>query len=275
MKPARFDYMKARSIAEALDALGDAEVESKVVAGGQSLGPMLNLRLVRPARLIDISAIDALTTVDEADAAVRIGACTTHAWFEDRANAISGLEPLAHAARGIAYRAIRNRGTVGGSLAHADPAGDWPLIAATWGASIEIQGRSGTRRVAADAFMSGAYVTALQPAELLTAVHWPRLSAQARWSYRKFCRKPGEFAEAAVAVLLDPPRRVARVFIGTPAGRPTALAGLAGNIARNGREALSEEQLDLACRPALHGAPAARQQACRAMLRRALEDILA
>lgn len=275
MKPARFDYMKAHSTAEALAALGDAGVESKIVAGGQSLGPMLNLRLVRPARLIDISAIEALTAVDEADGSVRTGGCTTHAWFEDRAGTIAGLQPLALAARGIAYRAIRNRGTVGGSLAHADPAGDWPLIAAAWGASIEMQGSSGARRVAADAFMSGAYVTALQPGELLTAVHWPRLSAQARWSYRKFCRKPGEFAEAAVAVLFDPPRRVARIFVGTPAGRPTALAGLAGDIARNGREAATDERIALACQPALHGASPARQQACRAMLRRALEDILA
>lgn len=274
MKPASFEYQRARSVAEALAALGDGAGEAKLIAGGQSLGPMLNLRLVRPARLVDIGALDALNRIDQTDTSVRVGACVTHARLEDEAGAIDGLQPLAHAARGIGYRAIRNRGTLGGSLVHADPAADWPLVMAAWGASFELAGPDGTRRVDADAFMSGAYVTALRDNELLVAAHLPRLSKQGRWAYRKFCRKPGEFAEAAAAVLFDPARRVARVFLGAPAGRPTSLPMLARNIARNGREALRDDLLAQSCEPVLAGAPPARRQACQAMLRHALEDVL-
>lgn len=257
-----------------MSALREADGDAKLIAGGQSLGPMLNLRLVRPARLVDIGAVDALNRIDQTDASVRVGACVTHARLEDEAGAITGLEPIAHVARGIGYRAIRNRGTLGGSLAHADPAADWPLVMAAWGATFEIAGADGTRRVAADEFMSGAYVTALRDNELLAAAHLPRLSSQARWAYRKFCRKPGEFAEAAAAVLFDPARRVARVFVGAPAGRPTSLPLLARDIARNGRTSLRDDLLAQSCDAALRSAPPARRQACHAMLRRALEDVL-
>lgn len=274
MKPVSFDYRRAASIGEAVAALREANGDAKLIAGGQSLGPMLNLRLVRPTRLVDIGAIDALTRIDQTDTSVRVGACVTHARLEDEAGAIDGLEPIAHVARGIGYRAIRNRGTLGGSLAHADPAADWPLVMAAWGATFELAGADGTRRVAADNFMSGAYVTALRDNELLAAAHLPRLSRQARWAYRKFCRKPGEFAEAAAAVLFDPARRVARVFLGAPASRPTSLPLLARDIARNGRAALRDDLLADSCDAVLSGAPPARRQACHAMLRRALEDVL-
>ncbi len=274
MKPVSFDYHRARSVSDALAALDEAGGEAKLIAGGQSLGPMLNLRLVRPVRLVDIGAIDALTRIDETATSVRVGACVTHARVEDEALGIEGLLPLARAARGIAYRAIRNRGTLGGSLAHADPAADWPLVMAAWGADVEIAGAAGTRRVAADAFMSGAYVTALRENELLAAIHLPRPSGQARWAYRKFCRKPGEFAEAAAAVLFDPARSVARVFVGAPADRPTSLPLLAGEIARNGRAALRDDLLAESCEAVLAHATPARRQACHAMLRRALDEVL-
>jgi carbon-monoxide dehydrogenase medium subunit len=274
VKPVSFDYHRARSVGEALAALEEAGGEAKLIAGGQSLGPMLNLRLVRPARLVDIGAIEALTRIDETATSVRVGACVTHARVEDEACGIEGLLPLARAARGIGYRAVRNRGTLGGSLAHADPAADWPLVLAAWGADLEIEGTAGTRRVAADAFMSGAYVTALGENELLAAIHLPRLSGQARWAYRKFCRKPGEFAEAAAAVLFDPARSVARVFVGAPADRPTSLPMLAGEIARNGRAALRDDLLAASCEAVLAHATPARRQACHTMLRRALDEVL-
>lgn len=274
MKPAPFEYRRARSVHEALAAIADAGDDAKLVAGGQSLGPMLNLRLVRPSLLVDISAVDELTGIDEHAESVRLGACVTHARIEDTLGAIEGLQPLAHAARAIAYRAVRNRGTLGGSLAHADPAADWPLVMAAWGASIELVSAQGRRNVDAGAFMAGAYVTALRDGELLAAVHLPRLSPQARWSYHKFCRKPGEFAEAAAAVMFDPERKLARAFIGTPAGRPTSLAALAGDIARKGRSALSLEAVAQASAPALSDAPPARRQACQVMLYRALGEVL-
>ena len=133
MKPVNFEYQRAGSIAEALAALGNTAGDAKLIAGGQSLGPMLNLRLVRPTRLVDIGGIEALNQIEQSGSTLRVGACVTHARLEDEAGAIDGLQPLAHAARGIAYRAIRNRGTLGGSLAHADPAADWPLVMAAWG----------------------------------------------------------------------------------------------------------------------------------------------
>lgn len=274
MKPPPFEYQRVRSVGEALAARAEAGADAMLVAGGQSLGPMLNLRLVRPTLLVDIGAVDELTGIDETATSVRLGACVTHARIEDEAGGIDGLQPLARAARGIAYRAVRNRGTLGGSLAHADPAADWPLVMAAWGASVELADAQGTRRVAADGFMSGAYVTALREGELLAAVHLPRLSRHARWVYRKFCRKPGEFAEAAAAVLFDPERSVARIFIGTPAQRPTSLPGLAGDIARKGRAALNADAIAQACESALADAPPARRQACHVMLHRALDEVL-
>ncbi|HEX7438105.1 MAG TPA: FAD binding domain-containing protein, partial [Caldimonas sp.] len=270
MKPAAFEYQRAASIAEALSAMRDPALSAKPLAGGQSLGPMLNLRLARPARLVDISGIEELRRIDDCGAFVRFGAAVTHARIEDEASAFAGVEPLARAARGIAYRAVRNRGTIGGSLAHADPAADWPLVLAALGATIVVQGERGPRRIDAAAFMLGSYVTQLGEDELLTAVEVPKLSAGARWAYRKFCRKAGEFAQAAAAVLLDPERRVARVFIGAPADRPTSLPALAGELARRGRAALDGDRVPDLLRSVLADADPARRQAGTIMLARAI-----
>jgi carbon-monoxide dehydrogenase medium subunit len=274
MKPAAFEYRRASSIAEARSAMCDRASPAKPIAGGQSLGPMLNLRLARPERLIDISGIEELRRIEDCGAFVRLGAAVTHARIEDELGAMAGMRPLARAARGIAYRAVRNRGTIGGSLAHADPAADWPLVLAALGATVLVQGERGMRRIDAAAFMLGSYVTQLGENELLTAVEVPKLSPGARWSYRKFCRKAGEFAQAAAAVLLDPERRVARVFIGAPADRPSSLPALAGDIARRGRAAISSERVEEALRDVLADAEPARLQAARVMLARAIEEVL-
>jgi carbon-monoxide dehydrogenase medium subunit len=274
MKPAAFEYQRAASVAEAIAAIRDQALAAKPLAGGQSLGPMLNLRLARPARLVDISGVEELCRIDDCGAFVRIGAAVTHARIEDEAGAFGGVEPLARVARGIAYRAVRNRGTIGGSLAHADPAADWALALAALGATIVVQGKSGPRRIDAAAFMHGSYVTQLGEDELLTAVEVPKLSSGARWAYRKFCRKAGEFAQAAAAVLLDPERRVARVFIGAPADRPTPLPGLAGELARRGRAALDGDRLPDLLRTVLTDADPARLQAATVMLARAIDEVL-
>ena len=134
--------------------------------------------------------------MDEGDA-WRIGAAVTHAELEDRP--LAGCEPLARVARLIAYRAVRNRGTIGGSLAHADPAADWPLVFATLDAQVRVAGPSGTREVKADAFMSAAFTTQLADDEIVESIRVPKLGAGARCGYYKFCRKTGEFPEAAAA----------------------------------------------------------------------------
>lgn len=274
MKPAAFAYRRVATVGEAVAALQEAAGEAKLIAGGQSLGPMLNLRLARPVRLVDIGAIESLGRIEVGDHSARVGAGVTHARIEDEAGAIEGLAPLAHVARGIAYRAIRNRGTVGGSLAHADPAADWPLVLATLGAAIEIRGAGGMRRVDAAAFMLGPYATSLAYGEILAAVEIPKMHSRARWAYRKFCRKPGEFAEAAAAALFDPDRRIARVFLGTPAARPTPLPALARDLARGGRGALDTERLAGEIEPLVADAPPHRRHAALVILRKTLEEVL-
>lgn len=274
MKPASFEYQSAASVAEALSAMRDPALAAKPIAGGQSLGPMLNLRLARPERLVDILGVEELRRIEDCGAFVRFGAAVTHARIEDEAGAFSGIGLLARVARGIAYRAVRNRGTIGGSLVHADPAADWPLVLAALGATIVVHGERGPRRIDATAFMLGSYVTQLGEDELVTAVEIPKLSAGARWAYRKFCRKAGEFAQAAAAVLLDPERRVARIFIGAPADRPTSLPALAGELARRGRAVLDGDRLPDLLRTVLGDADPARRQAGTVMLTRAIDEVL-
>ena len=232
MKPAAFDYVRPRDIGEALRALTQANGEGKPIAGGQSLGPMLNLRLARPKLLVDVSKIASLKRIEDEGDGWRIGAAVTHAELEDRP--LAGCEPLASVARVVAYRSVRNRGTVGGSLAHADPAADWPLVLAALDAVVRLAGPSGNRELKADAFMSAAYTTQLADDEVVESIRVPKLGAGARWGYYKFCRKTGEFPEAAAALLLDPERRVARCFAGALDRPPQSLESVARAVAQEG-----------------------------------------
>ena len=232
MKPAAFDYVRPRDLGEALHALKDAKGEGKPIAGGQSLGPMLNLRLARPRLLVDIAKIASLKEIRDEGDAWRIGGAVTHAELEDRT--LAGCEPLAKVARVVAYRAVRNRGTVGGSLAHADPAADWPLVFAALDATVRVRGPGGTRDIKADAFMTAAFTTPLADDEIVESIRVPKLGAGARWGYYKFCRKTGEFPEAAAALLLDPARRVARCFAGALDRPPQPLDAVARAAAQEG-----------------------------------------
>ena len=234
MKAARFDYVRADSVAQAIYLLREHAGGAKLMSGGQSLGPMLNLRLARPAVVIDIAGLPELRTVTEHEGRVRIGAGVTHAEIEDGVHPLLRGSALQQVAGGIAYRAIRNRGTLGGSLAHADPAADWVLTMVALGAELEIAGPTGPRRVPAGEFMQGAYTTAVGEDELIAAVHVPRHTAQARWGYYKFCRKTGEFAEASCAAWFDPAARVARVAVGALDGAPALLPALAAEAAQSG-----------------------------------------
>jgi len=173
MKAAAFEYQKPTELSAVVSALRASNGEAKLFGGGQSLGPMLNLRLARPKKILDVSTLPALKVIEDLGAAWRIGGGVTHAMLEDRV--LVGCEPLAQVARGIAYRAIRNRGTVGGSLAHADPAADWPLTMPALGATIVIAGVSGERRVAAESFMTAAFGTALAEDEIIAAVEVPKI----------------------------------------------------------------------------------------------------
>lgn len=237
MKAAKFEYTHASKIAEALSALAGSDGACKVMAGSQSLGPMLNLRLARPASVVDVSGMQELSTVTEAGDTVRVGAAVTHAQIEDGVFEPLRGHMLQEVAGRIAYRAVRNRGTLGGSLAHADPAADWVLATTALAAEIEIVSAKGARRVTMPEFMHGAYTTEVGPDEMIAAVYVPKKRAGVRWGYYKFCRKTGEFAEASCSAYFDPAAKIARIAVGALDGAPRYLNELAGRVAQEGLEA--------------------------------------
>jgi carbon-monoxide dehydrogenase medium subunit len=221
-----------------LTALSAANGGAKLLAGGQSLGPMLNLRLARPSLLVDVSRLQALRQVENRGAAWRIGAGVTHAHLEDAH--LPGGEMLRDVAAGIAYRSVRSRGTIGGSLAHADPAADWPVALAALGASVNLRTAKGTRSMVVDRFVQDAFTTALAHDEIIETIDVPKLSPGARYGYYKFCRKTGEFAEASAAAVFDRDKGIARIFIGAVRGSPQPLADLARRVAEQGQVASRE-----------------------------------
>ena len=231
MKPAPFDYARAGSLDEAVGLLSGAGGDARPLAGGQSLGPMLNLRIARPALLVDLSPIAELREVSEDEDGVTIGASVVHSAVEDGEvpDVTGGL--MRRAASGIAYRAVRNRGTIAGSLAHADPAGDWAPVAMALGASLGVMGPEGGRTVAADAFIVDPLTTVLEPGEIVEAIRIPRLSGSACWGHCKLCVKPGDFAESLAVVVRDPDRAHCRVALAGPTHAPILLDGVAGLVA--------------------------------------------
>ena len=245
MKPAGFSYHRATSVDDALERLAAGGEGTKLIGGGQSLGPMLNLRLTRPRELVDISSVEALREFESTRESVVAGAAATHAEIEDR----PASDPIEHAMRevaaGIAYRAVRNRGTIGGSIAHADPAADWASFLLCADARIGIRGGTGNRDVSMREFTHAAYTTALAPDEIVTRIEIPRASASARFGFYKLCRKTGELAEAMGAVLVDPERRYCRIVAGAVGSKPVVLPeatrSLAATAAPTDPEALRAE----------------------------------
>jgi len=224
MKAPAFDYARPASLDEALALCAEGGDDAKFLAGGQSLGPLLNLRLARPSLLIDVRRLPELSGWQDEGETLRIGAGMTHAAIEDGALPGPVGNFLATVAHGIAYRAVRNRGTVGGSLAHADPAADWVSTFALLDARLEVRSAQGVRTVGADALVEGPLSTVLRADELITAIRVAKGSSDARWSYRKFNRKPGEFAEAIGGFCVDPEAGVCRAVIGATGGPPVVIA---------------------------------------------------
>ncbi|MFA6264185.1 MAG: FAD binding domain-containing protein [Pseudolabrys sp.] len=223
MKPVRFEYAPAATAAAASVLLARAADGAKTIAGGQSLGPMLNLRLARPPALVDVSqATDMRTARDEGDA-ILYGGAVTHAEIED--GDVPDATPgwLASAARRIAYRAVRNRGTIAGSLAHADPAADWVNVLTALGGHVVIARGSTLRTVALTDFFTGPFATVLEHDEVVAGVRVLKRGATARWGYWKFCLKAGDFAKASAAVLLDPDRKETRILLGAIEQPPVLL----------------------------------------------------
>jgi aerobic carbon-monoxide dehydrogenase medium subunit len=228
MKPAPFEHARPASLADAISLLAARAGSARVLAGGQSMGPMLNLRLAQPRLLVQVDRLSELAGVAADANAVTIGACVTHAAIADGLVPDIGGNVLARVADNIAYRAVRNRGTIGGSLCHADPAADWVTVLIALDAVAELHGPGGPRSMRVAEFVQGAFRTALLPGEILRAVRVPRLPDDARWGYVKACRKPGDFAHAMTAVLLTTSTR--RAVIGALAGKPLLLEGEAATI---------------------------------------------
>jgi carbon-monoxide dehydrogenase medium subunit len=223
MKPAPFGYERPPDLRAALAVLAEAGASAKIIAGGQSLGPMLNLRLVEPELVVDITAIDELKQAEAGGEELVLGACVTHADIEDSRVPDVTRGAMRSIAANIAYRAVRNRGTIGGSISHADPSADWVSALSALGATVTVRGPAGARRVAMKNFVTGALESCLRPGEIVVTVHVPKRPASARWGYVKSCRRTGEFAHALCAVMIDPDAGSARIVIGATDAAPITI----------------------------------------------------
>ena len=249
MKPAPFSYYRATSVEEAITALSDADGMAAVLAGGQSLVPMLNLRLSPVDHLIDLRPIAALSRQEETPEAICYGALTTHAAFEDGAvpDGTNGL--MRYAASHIAYRAVRNRGTLGGALALADPAADWLTTAVALDASVTLTGPGGQRDLAITDFVVGPYYTQIAEHEIIDSVVVPRRSATERWGYYKVAPKVGEYAKSLAVALVDAEKASARLVIGAWSDVPLVLEAsaiaLLDGAKKNDLTMIVQNELDL------------------------------
>jgi carbon-monoxide dehydrogenase medium subunit len=202
MLPARFDYHRPETIDEALALLDEYGESAKVLAGGQSLIPLMKLRFVSPGHVIDINRITGLAGIEESDGWLRLGALTRHNQVAESDVVRARYPLLATAAPLISDPIVRNLGTVGGSLAHADPAGDWGSVMLAVGAGVVVRSSSGTRTIEIGEFLQDTFTTSLEPNELLTEVRVPAPAARSGGTYLKLERKVGDFATVGAAVQL-------------------------------------------------------------------------
>ena len=203
MKPAPFVHHSPRTLDEAVTALGEVGHDGKVLAGGQSLIPVLNMRLAQPAHLVDINRVAGLDTVTVTDTHVRVGATVRHAALERDEDAYAVLPLLRQALRNVAHPAIRNRGTTVGSIAHADAAGEMPSIAVLTDGVIEAIGPRGRREIAAAEFFEGPLQTVLEEDELVEAVRFGRFAPGTRTAFIESARRSGDYALAGLGIAVE------------------------------------------------------------------------
>ena len=271
MIPAAFEYVRADSVDAALSALTEYGDEAKLLAGGHSLLPLMKLRLAAPSVLVDVGRLDDLRYVNDAGDYISIGALTRHRDLETSSLLASAAPLLAHAAGHVGDPQVRHRGTIGGSLAHADPASDLPAVALAMGATIVATGPNGTREIAASEFYTGFLESALAPDELLTEIRIPKLDTQG-WSFQKFNRRAQDWAIVGVAtVRANGSTGVGLVNMGsTPllalavmdAVKSGANAADAAALANEGTEAQSD----------INASSEYREHLARVLVRRSLEE---
>lgn len=266
MKPGRFDYLRAGDVDEVVRALAGADGEGKILAGGQSLVPVLAMRLAQPALLVDVNRVPGLGEIRTGDGVVHVGALVRHRALTEQA-----AHPLlAEAARWIGHAAIRSRGTVGGSLVHADPAAELPAVAVATGAVAHVTGPGGTRTVTADELFDGALQTSLADDEMLIGLDVP---VPARWGFAEFARRHGDFAlVTAVACEVD---GVVRLVVGGVAGVPFRAAEAEAVLAGGGTPDAAADAAAAAVDPAadLHSSAGHRRALVAEMARRALHQL--
>ena len=278
MKPPEFRYHAPSSLDEVLDLLDAYGDEAVVLSGGQSLIPMLNLRLARPAEVVDISRVEGIGLIEAGERSVSVGALVTHRRMET-APEVARLLPMARAAAGfIGYRAIRNRGTVGGSVAHADPSAEWPVVLLALDGTVELQSKSGARQIGAGEFFKSVFTTARRPDEMVSAVHFSSRFASS-WGFSEFQRRTGDFAVvvAAVACADDSDRLgEARVALAGVADRPVRRTEAEEALVAAGDPAVAADAARDAFDPAgdAHGSTAYRKQLVYAQVLRAATQAL-
>jgi carbon-monoxide dehydrogenase medium subunit len=241
MKPAPFEYMKASSVDECLEVLESRGPEVKLLAGGQSLVPLMNLRLTRPEVVVDVNGLADLSYERRDDGVLELGALRRHTELAESSGVAECCPLVADAASRIGYPAIRNRGTLGGSLAHADPAAELPCACVTLGAELVVRGPAGERRVPAADFFVSHFTTTLAPAEMVVAVRVPAQRPRQGSAFEELARKTGDFALVAVGALLSLSGKAvgsAAVAVAGVGGRPLRMPAAEALVAG---EAPSEE----------------------------------
>lgn len=202
MKPAPFEYERAADVASALSALAKFGKQAKVLAGGQSLIPMLNLRIAATERLVDVSRLDELRYIRVAGNELRIGALTTHNTVLKSSEVAAHCPIMVEAYRLVSHHSVRNRGTIGGSLCHNDPASEMPLVVNLLDATLIARSASGERTIAADKFFTGSFETALDASELLVEIRLPIPAKGHGWSFQEVSQRKGDFALVAAGAML-------------------------------------------------------------------------
>jgi carbon-monoxide dehydrogenase medium subunit len=251
MIPPAFDYHAPTSVGEAVALLGRLGSDAKLLAGGHSLLPMMKLRFAQPAHLVDLNRIPELRGVCEDGAEVVIGAMTVENDLIASPILKAKVPLLPEAARLIADPQVRNRGTIGGDIAHGDPANDHPAISIALDATFELEGPKGRRRVQAEAFFHGTYMTELAEDEILVAIRVPAFAPKTGWAYEKLKRKTGDWATAGAAVVMSMSGgTVSRVRIALTNVAPTALRATAAEQALLGKP-LDAATLDAAAKAAM------------------------
>ena len=269
MKPPPFDYVAARSLDEALSALAEGGDEAKVLAGGQSLIPLMSMRLAHPTLLIDVNGVEELASIDRTNGSLRVGAMVRHRTAE-RSDLVRRDVPLISLAMPyIGHVAIRSRGTIGGSLAHADPAAELPAVALALGASFTARSKErGERTIAAEEFFGGYFTTALEPDEILTSVDFPVLDGG--FAVEEVARRHGDFAMVgAVAAVCEGDARIALINVAEVPVRATE-AEQALNGGADVEEVAALATRDLEPSADLHASAAYRKKVAGVCVKRAV-----